>query len=412
LVGEYNDSQEKVVVTAEAVGVASEELSRLYNQSISSGDLPAVAIFEDTQNQFLADTDTILPASSCIAAQDGEQPDWLPVIEPSFTVDGAMWPSAVNLTSPILYYNRGHFEEAGLDPDEPPQTLDEIRETAQAIKDAGASDNPFVFLVNPWYLETWMTGIGQTIVNEDNGRSGVATEATLDNENVTEVLTWLQEMQDDGLMNAIRQGPGVVDQFLAVGRGNGSMLIETSTASVSVEGFLEGSLDASELTEDGRVPTGLDTELDVDAAPIPGVEEAGQAQVGGGIWMITSTTPPEQQAAAWDFLTWWNTLPTQVAWNLDGGSLPSIQGASDDPALQETWQNTLSGQWLATAYEQLANVSPDEAGPAIGPYFDVRAEIRSQMEAVIFDGADPADAAAAMQEGVTEALATYEEENF
>jgi hypothetical protein len=34
------------------------------------------------------------------------------------------------------------------------------------------------------------------------------------------------------------------------------------------------------------------------------------------------------------------------------------------------------------------------------------------MEAVIFDGADPADAAAAMQEGVTAALATYEEENF
>ena len=66
---------------------------------------------------------------------------------------------------------------------------------------------------------------------------------------------------------------------------------------------------------------------------IPGDEEDGQAQVGGGIWMITSTTPPEQQAAAWDFMTWWNTLPTQVTWNLDGGSLPSIQGASEDPTL-------------------------------------------------------------------------------
>ena len=100
--------------------------------------------------------------------------------------------------------------------------------------------------------------IGQTVVNEDNGRSGVATEATLDNDNVVEVLTWLQGMQEDGLMNPIRQGPGEVDQFLALGTQAGSMLIETSTASVSVEGFLEGSLDAGDLTEDGRIPTGLD----------------------------------------------------------------------------------------------------------------------------------------------------------
>jgi sn-glycerol 3-phosphate transport system substrate-binding protein len=411
LVAEYNASQDQVVVTPEAVGVSAEELSRLYNQNIASGDLPALAIFEDTQNQFLADTDTVLPATACLEA-GGERPAWLPILEPSFTVDGALWPSAFNLTSPIMYFNRGHFEQAGLDPDSPPETLDDIREAAQAIKDAGVSETPFVFQVNPWYLETWMTGIGQTIVNEDNGRSGVATEATLDNDNVVELLTWLQGMQDDGLMNSIRQGPGVVDQYLALGTGEGSMLIETSTASVSVEGFLEGELDASELTEDGRVPAGLDTALDADAAPIPGVEEAGQAQVGGGIWMITSTTPPEQQAAAWDFMEWWNTLPTQVTWNLDGGSLPSVEGATDDPELQETWENTLSGQWLATAYEQLANVSPDTAGPAIGPYFDVRAVIRAQMEAVIFDDTDPADAAAAMQEGVTEALATYEEENF
>jgi sn-glycerol 3-phosphate transport system substrate-binding protein len=411
LVAEYNASQDQVVVTAEGVGVAAEELSRVYNQNIASGELPAIAIFEDTQTQYLSDTDTILPATACFQA-GAEQPDWLPVIEPSFTVDGAMWPSAVNLTSPIMYFNVGHFEDAGLDPEDPPQTLDEVRDAAQAIRNAGISETPFVFLVNPWYLETWMTGIGQSIVNEDNGRSGVATEATLDNDNVVEVLTWLQGMQDDGLMNSIRQGPGVVDQFLALGTGGGSMLIETSTASVSVEGFLEGSLDASELTEDGRVPAGLDTELRADAAPLPGVEEAGQAQVGGGIWMITSTTPPEQQAAAWDFMEWWNTLPTQVSWNLDGGSLPSVQGASEDPELQETWENTLSGQWLATAYEQLAAVSPDEAGPAIGPYFDVRSEIRSEMEAVIFDGKDPAEAAAAMQDAVTEVLATYEEENF
>jgi len=411
MVDEYNASQDVVVAEVQNVGAGAEELSRAYNQGIASGELPTLAIFEDTQNQFLADSGTILPATSCIDA-GGTEPDWLPIAPGSYTVDGVVWPSAFNLSTPIMYFNVDHLADAGLDPEAPPQTLDEIREAAQAIHDAGIVDAPFVFQVNPWFLESWMTGIGQTIVNEDNGRAGVATEATLDNENVIEVLTWLQEMQDDGLLNPVRQVEGNVDQFLALGTGQGSMLLETSTAAVSIERFLQGDLDTSELTGDGRIPEGIDTTLDVEAAPLPGVEAAGQAQVAGSIWMSTTTGTPEEQAAAWDFMEWWNELPQQVTWNLEGSYLPSIGGAADDPTLQETWEGTVSGQSLAVAYEQLQGVDPDFPGPTIGPYFDVREVVRAAMEAVIYEGADPAQAAADAQADVTAALATYEDENF
>lgn len=411
MVAQFNESQDQIVVTAEKVGDSAEEAGRAYNSAIASDGLPDLTIFEDTQLQYASDTDTVLPATSCYEA-GAESPAWLPIVDPAFSIDGVQWASSVNLSSPVLYYNRGDFEAAGLDPDDPPGTLDEIRAAAEAIKNEGVVDQPFVFLVNPWYLETWMTGIGQTIVNEDNGRAGVATEATLENDNVVEVLQWLQDMNDDGLMNPIRQTPGVIDQFLAVGTGQGSMLLETSTASVSIEAFVEGDLDAGELTDDGRVPTDLDLTLDVGAAEVPGVEAPGQAQAAGAFWTIASTSPPEEQAAAWEFLTWWNELAQQVQWNLEGGVLPAIQGAAEDPELQETWENTLSGQWLALAYAQVAAVNPDFPGPAMGPYTQVRDIVREQMEAVIFSGTDPADAAAAMQEEATEALATYEEESF
>jgi sn-glycerol 3-phosphate transport system substrate-binding protein len=407
----YNASQDRVVVEIQSVGTAAEELGRKYTQGIASGDLPNLAIFEDTQNQFLADSGTILPATSCIVA-GGDEPDWLPIAPGSYTVDGTIWPSAFNLSTPIMYFNEDHFEDAGLDPTTPPQTLDEIRAAAEAIQDSGAAEKPFIFQVNPWFLESWMTGVGQTVVNENNGRDAVASEATLDNTNVIDLLTWLQGMQDDGLLNAVRQTEGGIDQYTAMATQQGSMLLETSTAAVAIESFLKGELDTSELTGDGRVPEGIETSLRISAAPLPGVEEAGQAQVAGSIWMNTTAGTPEQQAAAWDFMSWWNQLPQQVTWNLEGSYLPSVQGATDDPVLQETWETTVSGQALATAYAQLEGVDPDFPGPTIGPYFDFRAVVRSGMESVIFDGADPAEAAASMQEDATESLTTYEEENF
>ena len=43
----------------------------------------------------------------------------------------------MNVSEPVLYYNVNHFKQAGLDPTKPPQTLDELEETARTLKEAG-----------------------------------------------------------------------------------------------------------------------------------------------------------------------------------------------------------------------------------------------------------------------------------
>ena len=114
------------------------------------------------------------------------------------------------------------------------------------------------------------------------------------------------------------------------------------------------------------------------AAPVPGIEEPGRLQMGGGAWYITDSGTPEQQAAAWDFMKFFNSLESQVTWNIDGGYLPYRTTATKDPRVVADWTNTLSGQWLAIAYDELLNgVDPNFPGPLMGPYDQFRAAIRT-----------------------------------
>jgi len=415
LATEYNASQDQVVVTVESQGAGYQEIQRKFNQSIQSGDLPTIAALEDNQTQFLADSGAIVPASACLAA-GGAEPDWLPAVRSNYTIEGVLWPSAFSVSTPVLYYNKAHFEAAGLDPEDPPQTLDEMRAAAEAIADAGVGevDAPFAMWLEPVQIESWLTGVGQEIVNEGNGREGLATASTFDSDASVEVLAWIQDMQADGLMTPAPDVDGQIDHLLAVATEQASFTIENSVAATSIEAFLRGELDTSQLTDDQRVlaDDDLDLSLDIGAALFPGLEEAGQAQVAGNGLYITNTGTPEQIAGAWDFLEFMNAVPAQVENNLVGSFLPSIPATLDDPELAEVWDTTLSGQWLAQAYDQVAATDPERPGPSVGPGTDLRQIIRDELDRLLFEDATPEDASAAIQEQLDEALSVYEEQNF
>ena len=188
----YNAGQDRVHVDVQSQGVGYEELQRKYERAIPADDLPDIAILEDTYTQSLADLGTVLPAAQCAEA-DGYtdfQDDFLPITTDYYSVPGTvngeetdvLLPGSVNLATALLYYNRDHFEAAGLDPDDPPQTLDELADAARAIKDAGITDQPFVWNMQPWMVEFWLTGAGAPLVNNNNGRDiEGATAAAFDN---------------------------------------------------------------------------------------------------------------------------------------------------------------------------------------------------------------------------------------
>jgi len=411
----YNASQDRVQINVESQGTSFEELQRKYNQGIPSNDLPGIALLEDTQTQAMADSGTVLPAQSCIEADDYDMSDFVPTLVDYYSIDGALYPASMTPSNALTYINRKHFADAGLDPDDPPQNLDEIRAAAEAIKEAGITERPFVWHMAPWQVEFWMTGAHIPFVNNDNGRGAEpATESVLDSPEALELFTWLDDMYDDGLMLPVTNTPAQIDHYLALANQTASFSVEASSAGTSIEAFLRGDLDAGDLTSDGRVNADVDLQgLDISASQFAGIDEAGHIQVGGGVYYMMSTSPPEVQAAAWDFMKHVNTVDTQVLSNLQGGNDPVLLSVAEVPEVQETWTDTLSGQWLAISFDQQENgIDPEFPGPLLGPYTEMRTAIRQAVEDMILNDAEPADVLATAEAEITDAIVRYEEENF
>jgi hypothetical protein len=99
--------------------------------------------------------------------------------------------------------------------------------------------------------------------------------------------------------------------------------------------------------------------------------------------------------------------------NLQGGADPVLLSVPEVPEVQQTWEDTLSGQWLAISFDQQSNgIDPEFPGPLMGPYTEMRTALRDAVEDMILAGAEPADVLATADQEITEALERYEEENF
>lgn len=409
---EYNASQSKVEVDPQIQGKSYDEVLTKYLRAIPSKQLPAAAYIEDTKMQTMVDSDTVLPADACMKASglslDALYPD--EAVRNYYTVQGRFYPSAVNVSEPILYFNKALFQKAGLDPAKPPATLEELRTAAEKLKAAGV-DKPFVFKLDPWFIECWLSGEGVDMVNNGNGREARATASAFDTPQLKDLLTFLKGMQDDGLVFIVPKTDGNIDQYLALGDPTKSaMLIETSTAAVNIMAVAGGDVDPAELGIGGGIT--LDpTKVAPEAAPIPGVSEAGKARVSGGAFYMMKTSSPEVQAATWDFMRFMLQVPQQVEWHLEGSYLPAVKGVSDDPKVQDFWKTSQAGKMLSVADAELRMIDPDRPGALVGPAADFEKSVRQMLEGIFQSGKSIDQAIAEAKTQADKAIATYNEDN-
>jgi len=388
VVARYNAAQTRVRVTVAEAPADPVAQRGLYALAAASGELPALVALDTTITQYLIDTGTVIAASDCRKA-DGSPDNSLPVVRNATTTGDTHWAGSASPETDVLFYRRDAFAAAGLDPDSPPRSLAELEADARKLKDAGAPTPPIALAGDSSLVENWLTGVGVDIVDHANGHQKHATESTFDNPRTLELYTWVQRMTRAGLLAIEPATAGQEPAAAPVARlQHAAMTVATST--------LIGSIAAATAAP---MP-------DVDVGPFPGIDAAGRGKVEGLAWYPTTTGSATVRAAAWDFLIFLNTPPSQVTMNLTGSYLPDNIRATDDPALEAMWTGTRRGRWLDTAYTQLTNLDPAIPGPLIGPYDETRAAIRASLEAVAA-GAPPADAIATANRAINEALADY-----
>jgi sn-glycerol 3-phosphate transport system substrate-binding protein len=376
LVDKFNSSQNDVHVSVVNQTTYPDTLNK-FRAGLSSGDLPDLVNIEDTGLQQMIDTGAILPAQACVSADKYDLSDNLKRVVDYYSVKGKLYPVPFNVSNPVLYYNKKAFEKAGLDPSNPPKTLDEVKAAAQKLKDSGAvSQAGFGMKLDPWYLEQWSALGGKTYVNNSNGRKSRATSTTFDNGTGKEIFTFLDDMVKSGLARTnSADGPSAFDNLLGVGNGNFGMTIDTSAALGTIQQVLAS----------GQYP---DVELGV--APMPGPKGKGGVLVGGAANYIVNKSSPEKQAAAWQFAKFLNDPETQAEWAVGTGYVPIRQSATNLSPVQQLWA---SNPAFTVAYDQLVGgvANTATAGPVIGDYQGVR-DVVLDSEQQMFNGMSPSAA--------------------
>jgi len=386
----YNESQDRVRVTVQHQGTFDELFSK-YTSAIPTNELPDLVEIEDTKILQLIDGGTVLPAESCMRASGFDVEGIDPGVFSYYDVGRMYWPAWLAATAPILIYSRSKFEAAGLDPDDPPGTLAELRAAAEAIRAAGVSDQPFSLDMTRWWPETWLTGAGVPVVDSEDGRVERATESRYDNPTTRAIYRWLADMDDDGLMLSVQAGS--IDHILA--------LTQDSVMSLTTSGAL--TIIAAFVASDPALAEALSPGI----APFPGVEEPGRIRVNSGGYFIVNRSSPERQAAAWDFARWLNEVEQSVRWQIEGSYLPYRAEVRESPELQAFYADDEVGRSLSVAAEQLAAVDPARPGPLIGPYVAYTEIVNQSLESVVFEGADPDTAVEEADAAFQEALDRY-----
>jgi len=392
LTDQFNSSQSDVKVTLVNQTTYRDTFTK-YVAGLSTGDLPDIVQIQDISLQQMIDTGSVLPASACVKADKYDLSDHLKRVVDYYTVEGTLWPMPFNVSNPVLYYDKAKFRAAGLDPDKPPSTLEEVKSVSEKLKASGVvSQAGFGLKTDPWYLEQLMAKAGKPFVNNSNGRKARATKAAFDSSSGLEIFTWLSDMVSKGLatVNA-DEGSESVNNLLGIRSGTHAMTIDSSASLGTIQQVLASG-------EGGGVELGV--------APMPGPSGKGGVLVGGAALYIVNKSAPEKQAAAWEFAKFLSEPQTQADWAAGTGYVPIRESSVDLDVIKNLWATTPG---FKVAYDQLVTgVNNDAtAGPVIGDYQGVRDALRDAENSMFTEGTKPRAALKAGKSAANEKITAY-----
>jgi sn-glycerol 3-phosphate transport system substrate-binding protein len=368
---EFNKSQSDVRVKLVNQTSYDDTLTK-FRAAYGSGNAPDLVLLEDKTTQQMVDSQAVIPAQACVDADKFPIDDVLPRVVDYFTVKNVLWPMPFNVSNPVLYYNKALFTQAGLDPNKPPTTLDEVKTASQKIVDSGAAKHGWALKLDPWLLELWTAMAGQPFVNNGNGRDARATKVTFDNDAGKDVFQWMSDMVKSGLAENTGRPENNINHYLAVANKTSAMTADTSAALGSI----------IQILGTGRFPG-----VELGVAPLPGLPGDGATFVGGGANYIVKGKDPKKVEAAWRFAKYLADPEVQAKWAATG-YIPIRKSAVDLPAVQQLWS---SSPFYKIAYDQLSSTNDTVAakGPVIGDFKGVEDAVVDSMEDMLTNGTAP-----------------------
>jgi sn-glycerol 3-phosphate transport system substrate-binding protein len=376
----------------------STDYTELFNAALlgaSQGSAPEIVLVEEGLTQLAYDSQLFLAVEGLASAeQQASLDDVIPQLLNFYRIEGALWSMPWNASNPILYYNRGMFEAAGLDPDAPPATFDEILAACEAIMALPEDTRPSAGCINypmaTWFPEQWVAMQNGLFVNNDNGRNGRASEALFTSPEMVNVVNWFKTLADAGYYTY----SGTPNDFNGEGQsflsGATAMTIN-STAGIALFQRFSGIF-------------GVD--LGIAALPTPSADATNGGTVGGGSLWVTAGHTDEETQAAIDFIFFMTDTANDMVWHQGTGYFP-VRQSSIDQLTTDGWfdENPAYRIALDQLQAQAGNIA--NAGATIGPAPEVRGALISALQSIADSGEDVMASLEAAKAQADAALADY-----
>ncbi|AFK06470.1 ABC-type sugar transport system, periplasmic component [Mesotoga prima MesG1.Ag.4.2] len=314
LVADFNRSHDGIEVKAIFQGSYDETVTKL-KAALLAGKGPDIAQVNIEHIQIfskdgsLQDLTDLISNDPTLSAEDFVESFWQTIIR-----DGKPYALPFNISALMLFYNKDHFEAAGLDPNKPPKNWEELEEYARKLTIRKSSDSRPSQYGLLWGVDTmfyqfeplvWQNG-GE-IFNED------MTECIINSAEGIEALeTWRR--------------------WFAEGLSPADLTIDEG-----IQSFTMGRISMGPMTSGGIRYALENIPWDLGVAPLPeGKQKA--TTLGGGSLSIMSGLSEEKVKAAWTFIKWMVSEKNTLFWYEGTGYMPVLKSAMDSLEIQLIWQ--------------------------------------------------------------------------
>jgi sn-glycerol 3-phosphate transport system substrate-binding protein len=373
LVKKFNESQGEVAAEAQFQGAYAEVVQKLL-AGMAAGSVPDLVLLDSPFVALFAKDDALVPLDKFASNKKTgvNLKDFIPGLLEDGYYKGKLYALPFMRSTPLLYFNRDMFAEAGL-PDRAPDTWDEFRDFCRKMTKADRYGASFTLGTTTahWYLQGAIYSFGGEV--SDKNFKVKLTSAPA----VAAAQLWQDMVFKDKIALAGNVPAGDAQNDLLTGRAGmafgstGSMANIMSRAKFRVGmGFMPAKVKHS-------VP------------------------VGGSLLAMTSSDKA-RQAATWELMKFLTNPASNSTIVVKTGYMPTSKGAADYPDTVEYFKKYPERK---TAIDQLQYVRPQASVMSLGKGTEI---LRQAVEKLLVGNVP---AAQVMKEAAADLEKEYEE-NF
>ena len=329
-----------------------------------AGDPPAILQVQEVATaSFMAAKGAIRPVEDVMkaAGEEFDPESFVAAVTGYYTAaDGRMLSFPFNSSTPVLYYNKDLMRQAGLDPEQPPRTWEEVGEQTKKLRDAGVACGYTTTWISWVQLENMSARHGQDFATKNNGFDGLDAELRIAEPLFVKHIGAFADWQK-------------TKQFDYGGRTNKATPKFTSGECAL---FTESSAGYSNVKAGSEFDWGI-AELPYWASE---VDEPSNTIIGdASLWVMERKAPEVYEGVA-KFLSYLSTPEVQAKWSTETGYLPITPAAYEYIKSQGFYDENPGTE---TAVLQM---NPDEPatvkGVRLGNFLQIRDIIDEELERV------------------------------